>query len=129
MPSEVLCGHHLPGHAAEVPGDTSMVVRIANAPIANAPRRVDFIHLPAVREAGRELFAPLSDLEAGEARISSNGMRQRLDELLRRVAAAREFLPSFGISHFCGHGRAPSSSSQILLRTPRGANRLSASHA
>jgi len=27
------------------------------------------------------------------------------EALLRRVKAAREFLPSFGISHYCGYGR------------------------
>lgn len=109
----------------------SMVIRIANAPIANAPRRVDFIHLPAVREAGREFFAPLSDLQVGEARIVIGiEWGDGLDELLRRVAAAREFLLSFGISHFCRHGRDAEQQLPDLLKTPRArADRLSASDA
>jgi hypothetical protein len=48
----------------------------------------------------------------------------------RNEAAAREFLPSFGISHFCGRGRDAEHQLPDLLKTSRaGADRLSASHA
>jgi hypothetical protein len=121
----------LAGRMAEVPGDMSMVVPITTAPIDKAPRRVDCIHLPAVHEAGRELFAPLSDLEVGEARICiGRECGDGLDEFLRRVPAAREFLLSFGISRFSRHYRDSEQQLPDLLRTPRaGGDRLTVSHA
>jgi hypothetical protein len=111
VPAEVACGYHLcvgtwPQQPAVLISDLSYVVRVANAMVANTPRQVDFLHLPAIANADRDFFAPLEDLDVGDARIFI-GMEcgDGRQALARRAEAAREFLPSFGISHFCGYGR------------------------
>ena len=58
------------------------------------------------KEADRQFCAPLTDLHVGEARVFLGlEWKDGRDAMLRRAKAAREFLPSFGISHYCGYGR------------------------
>jgi len=58
------------------------------------------------KEADRQFCAPLTDLRIGEARVFLGlEWKDGRDAMLRRAKAAREFLPSFGISHYCGYGR------------------------
>ena len=84
----------------------TLVVRMANAIVANTPRPVDFVHLPMTKEADRQFCAPLAGLDIGEARVFLGlEWKDGPDAMLRRAKAAREFLPSFGMSHFCGYGR------------------------
>lgn len=111
IPPQVLCGYHIClGTWPQVPfasaRDLSFVVRVANALVKNTPRRVDFLHLPVVPTAGREFFAPLTKLDIGAARVFLGlEAKDGPDALRRRAQAAREFLPSFGVSHYCGYGR------------------------
>jgi hypothetical protein len=111
IPAEVLYGYHLclgtwPKCPLTPVRDLTLVVRIANAIVANTPRRVDFVHLPMTKEADRQFCAPLTDLNIGEARVFLGlEWKDGRDAMLRRAKAAREFLPSFGISHYCGYGR------------------------
>ena len=108
---EVLYGYHIclgtwPAQPLTPTPDLDYVVRIANALVANTPRRVDFVHLPITKDAGRDYCEPLAKLDIGEARVFLGvEAKDGRDELLRRAEAAREFLPSFGISHYCGYGR------------------------
>jgi len=111
IPAEVLYGYHLclgtwPKCPLTPVQDLTLVVRMANAIVANTPRRVDFVHLPMTKEADRQFCAPLTDLDIGEARVFLGlEWKDGRDAMLRRAKAAREFLPSFGISHYCGYGR------------------------
>ena len=74
IPAEVLYGYHLclgtwPKCPLTPVRDLTLVVRMANAIVANTPRRVDFVHLPMTKEADRQFCAPLTDLDIGEARV------------------------------------------------------------
>ncbi|MGC2048688.1 MAG: hypothetical protein WA635_08760 [Gallionella sp.] len=125
IPDEVRFGYHVclgthPQAPTVAVGDLSWVVRIANQLVANTPRRVDFMHLPAIKEAGRDFFAPLADLEIGETRpFLGVGHGDGTEEITRRGRAAQEFLPDFGISHYCGYGRDDSERIGELLRSLR----------
>jgi hypothetical protein len=111
IPPQTLLGYHIclgtwPQAPAVPARDLTRAVQAANALVANTPRAVDFLHLPSVRDADREFFAPLADLDVASARVfigveSKDGR----EALVRRAGAAREFLPSFGVSHYCGYGR------------------------
>ena len=111
IPADVLYGYHLclgtwPKCPLTPVRDLSLVVEMTNAIVANTPRRVDFVHLPITKEADRTYCAPLADLDIGEARVFL-GLENKdgRDAMLRRIKIAREFVPSFGISHYCGYGR------------------------
>jgi|KBSMisStaDraftv2_1062788.scaffolds.fasta_scaffold01482_12 hypothetical protein len=131
IPEDVLVGYHIClGTWPQVPfaaaRDLSFVVRAANAIVKNTPRRIDFLHLPVVPTAGREFFAPLTKLNIGTARVFLGvEAKDGQDALLRRARAAREFLSSFGISHYCGYGRDAVDVMPTLLSDLRaGADRL-----
>ncbi len=136
IPDEVRFGYHVclgthPQAPTVATEDLGWVVRIANALVANTPRRVDFMHLPAIADADRDFFAPLADLEIGDARpFLGIGQRDGAEAIARRGQAAREFLPDFGISHYCGYGRDDSERIRELLSDLRqGAELLAAERA
>jgi hypothetical protein len=73
-PAEVLYGYHLclgtwPKCPLTPARDLTLVVRMANAIVANTPRIVDFVHLPMTKEADRQFCAPLAGLDRGGARV------------------------------------------------------------
>jgi hypothetical protein len=111
IPDDVICGYHLclgayPQAPMSPAEDLSLVVRVANEMVANTPRKIDFVHLPGTKYADESYFAPLKDLQVGDARIFIGiECGDGREELERRAAAAQKFLPSFGISHHCGYGR------------------------
>ena len=127
IPEEVRFGYHVClGTAPQFPtvatDDLAWVVRITNELVKNSPHRVDFLHLPATIDAGRSFFAPLRDLKVGKAKIFIGvGHRDGREAIAARARAAREFLPDFGISHYCGYGRDDSHRIGELLAELRGA--------
>lgn len=131
LPAEVTFGYHFclgtfPSFPTTPVADLDWVVRIANTVVRNTPRRVDFVHLPSMPDARREFFAPLANLDIGDVRVFL-GIEQRdgVEGILARGHAAQEFLPEFGISHYCGYGRDDSSQIRQLLADLReGARRL-----
>lgn len=111
VPDEVRFGFHMclgtfPKFPSVHIDDLALVVRAANQLVKHSPHRVDFLHMPAVAEADRDFFAPLKDLKVGDAKIFLGvGHRDSRESIATRAKAAREFLPNFGISHYCGYGR------------------------
>lgn len=111
IPDEVRFGYHVclgtfPQFPTVATDDLEWVVRAANALVASTPRRVDVVQLPATADAGRDFFAPLAELDVGGARVFLGiGQRDGAEAIATRGRAAREFLPDFGISHYCGYGR------------------------
>jgi hypothetical protein len=111
IPAEVLYGYHIclgtwPKCPLTPVQDLELVVQMTNAIVANTPRHVDFVHLPMTKDADRQFCAPLVKLKVGDARVFLGAeWKDGRDGLLRRINVAREFLPSFGISHYCGYGR------------------------
>jgi hypothetical protein len=136
LPGEVVFGYHFclgtfPSFPTVPVDDLGWVVRIANAVVAATPRRVDFVHLPGMADSGRGYFAPLADLDVAGARVFL-GLEQRdgAQAILERGRAAREFLPDFGISHYCGYGRDDRDRIHELLQDLRdGADLLAAERA
>lgn len=99
-----LCFGTLGGWPRFVPDDLSGAVTMANLLAAEAGRRVDWLHLPVLDTSDETFFAPLADLEPNGARIYL-GLIHNMDGIAERIAAARKYLPDFGLAAFCGFGR------------------------
>jgi hypothetical protein len=67
---------------------------------------VDWIHIPILDGAPDAFFAPLKDLRPRGARVFL-GVIHHMDGFKDRIAAARKYLPDFGIAAYCGFGRIP----------------------
>lgn len=136
IPDEVVFGYHFclgtfPSFPTVAVDDLAWVVKIANAVVAVTPHRVDFVHLPAMADSGRSFFSPLAGLDVGGARpFLGIELRDGTDKIVKRGTAAMEFLPDFGISHYCGYGRDDRERIRELLADLRtGADRLAAARA
>ena len=127
VPDQTLMGCHLCygdlGHKHLVePTDLGVVVRMANAAHKTVPRRIDYYHVPVPRNRDdAAYFAPLKDLEIGEAKLYLGLVHHTDGEegTLRRVRAARGAVSGFGISTECGFGRRPKETIPELLRIHR----------
>lgn len=110
LPEETALGYHIclgtwPHWPLSPQPDLGLVVEIANRLIANTPRRVDFLHLPVMTDAGEAYFAPLRNLTAGPKVFLGLECRDGAAALRHRSAAASTSADDFGIAHFCGYGR------------------------
>ncbi len=130
-PETVPIGYHLcygtwGGWPMTEVDDLSLCVRLANELCANTPRRVDFLHLPAMREADEDFFRPLQDLDIGDAKVFLGiELGDGVDEMIRRAEAAQTFLADFGVAHYCGYGRdEPARVKELLVDIATGADRL-----
>ncbi len=118
-PEDALLGYHLcfgtlGGWPRFEPDDLSGAVRLANAYAEHAGRRVDWLHLPALDRADEAFYAPLAGLNPRGARVYL-GVIHNMAGFGDRVAAARKFLPEFGVAGYCGFGRLdPSEMGQLL---------------
>jgi hypothetical protein len=126
IPDEVLVGYHLcygtfpewPMYEAQ---DMSVLVRMANCAVAESGRPVDWLHMAGpryLRSEDERFFAPLRDLEAGDARVFL-GIVLPLDGipgLRRRHATASRFLSDFGVAMYCGFGRQPGRDGEETMR-------------
>jgi len=133
IPEEVLMGYHIcygtwGGWPMTEVEDIGFCVRLANALAGNTPRRVDFFHLPAMRDADDAFFRPLEDLRVGEAKIFLGlELADGVEAMVRRADSARKFLPEFGVSHYCGYGREePARVRELLADIVAGADRIAA---
>ena len=103
-----LCyGDLLHRHLVE-PQDLEVLVRMANASIADIDRVVDFVHMPVPRNRSDDAyFAPLSDLQIGDAKLYL-GLVHYTDGVaggLKRLEVAKKHASGFGISTECGFRR------------------------
>jgi hypothetical protein len=119
VPENVLLGYHfcfgtLGGWPRFAPTDLSATVALANAVIESSGRRVDWVHIPVLNDAGDGFFAPLKDLRPRGARVYL-GVVHHMAGFKERVATARKYLPDFGLAAYCGFGRiAPEQMSTVL---------------
>ena len=113
VPEAVECGYHLCyGSPADehlvMPTDMAILVEISNGVSAALARRLDFIHMPVPRDrTDRGYFQPLRELNLpADAELILGLIHfDDSDGDAARIAAAREFLPSFGVASECGWGR------------------------
>lgn len=119
IPADVELGFHfcfgtLGGWPRFAPGDLSGAVELANAFVAASGRRVDWVHLPVLDRTDDAFFAPLAKLKPQGARVYL-GVIHNMERYRERVAAARKFLPTFGIAAYCGLGRHNPAELQSVL--------------
>jgi ubiquinone/menaquinone biosynthesis C-methylase UbiE len=116
VPPDVELGFHFcSGHDEQVPrnvpDDMSRMVEIANALAASLDRPLNWVHMPVARDRPADEFvAPLGHLRLHAASELYLGLLHPGEpevETRRRVAAAHEAAPSFGIATPCGWGRLP----------------------
>ena len=111
LPPEVALGFHFcfgtfGGWPRFAPDDLGRAVDLVNAAVASTGRRVDWVHIPALDRSDEEFYAPLARLAPGDARIYL-GLIHSMASFKQRLAAARRFLPAFGLAAYCGFGRIP----------------------
>lgn len=119
IPARVAVGFHfcfgtLGGWPRFRPNDLGPAVMLANAFVETADRQVDWLHVPVLDDADDAFLAPLTALNPRGARVYL-GVVHHMDGFAARVAAARRFLPQFGIAGYCGFGRMPSSDMPRVL--------------
>jgi len=125
VPEGVELGFHLcygdAGHAHFVqPRDTENLVAVANGIAAGVTRPIQWLHLPVPRErddvayfaalAGLKLH-PETELYLGLVHLTGG-----VSGTERRIAAAQQVTPQFGIATECGFGRRPPEFVAALLQ-------------
>jgi hypothetical protein len=94
-------------------------VLLLNAVSERSGRPVDFVHFPTLAASDAAFFAPLDELDVGDARVyvgaihhlhGPGGITEQLD-------VVRRFLPEFGLAAPCGFGRAPERPGRLLSDT------------
>jgi hypothetical protein len=114
VPRGVELGFHLcygdsGGRHFKEPADTSKLVAVANAILTGLTRSLDWLHLPVPKErADRAYFAPLQKLDLKAQTELYLGLVHEVDGTAGtqvRIAAARNFMPRFGVATECGCGR------------------------
>jgi hypothetical protein len=120
LPETVTFGYHLClGTYPEWPGnpqpDLGFVVELANRMVENTPRRVDFLHLPGMRDADSDFYAPLRELTPGPKVFMGIECRDGANGLKRRIGIVKEHLDDFGVAHYCGYGREQADTIDKLL--------------
>lgn len=111
IPEDVQLGFHFcfgtfGGWPAFAPATLDATVDLANASVAAADRRVDWVHIPTLDSVDDAFYAPLARLNAEGARVYL-GAIHNMATLEDRLDAARKYLPDFGLAAYCGFGRTP----------------------
>jgi hypothetical protein len=119
IPAQVLVGYHfcfgtLGGWPRFRPSDLAPAMTLANAFVDASGRHVDWLHVPVLDDADDAFLAPLTELKPQGARVYL-GVLHHMDGFPARVAAARRFLPRFGLAGYCGFGRMPASDMPRVL--------------
>ena len=91
-----------------MPKDMGLLVEIANGLTSRLPRHLDFLHLPVPKgRTDAAYFEPLRSLHLPEGVEVMLGLIH-FDDVQGdavRMAAAGDFLKSFGVATECGWGR------------------------
>jgi hypothetical protein len=111
LPNDAALGFHFcfgtfGGWPAFTPPDLGRAVELINGAVKAAGRRTDWVHIPTLDRADPAFYAPLSKLEVAGARIYL-GMIHSMQSFEARLAAARRYVPDFGVAAYCGFGRTP----------------------
>ncbi|MDB5579249.1 MAG: hypothetical protein JWR80_4425 [Bradyrhizobium sp.] len=99
-----LCFGTFGGWPRFAPESLDQAVALANAIAKNSSRPIDWMHIPTLDETDEAFYAPLADLDLGEARIYL-GLIHSMDSFAQRFAIARRFISDFGLAGYCGFGR------------------------
>jgi hypothetical protein len=122
VPDEALLGYHWcygtwGGWPMTAMEDVGLCVRLSNEAVRRSTRRVDYVHLPVVRDPDEAFFAPLDDLDVGETKVFLGLIHEDdVDGFPRRLGLARRHLDDFGIGGVCGYGRLDPAELPAVLR-------------
>jgi hypothetical protein len=113
IPDETLLGYHWcygtwGGWPMTAMQDLSLCVRLSNEAVKRTGRRLDYVHMPVIREPGEGFFDALAALDVGDTKVYLSVVHEGEDGIepfRRRMQGARKFLPGFGIGGVCGYGR------------------------
>jgi hypothetical protein len=111
VPPQVELGFHLCAmwHIYKDAGqDLNVQVDYANALSKSITRSIAYMHLPTTPEYGVADFLPLKRLTLHAETKLFIGLIHAIDGATgatRRIRAAQQVLPNFGIAHFCGLGQ------------------------
>jgi hypothetical protein len=125
IPDAVQLGFHFcfgtfGGWPAFAPETLAPTVDLANAAVASARRRVDWVHIPTLDTTNEKFYAPLLQLDAKGARVYLGAIHS-MASLKQRLAVTRKFLPDFGLAAYCGFGRTPPGELPQILADHRAA--------
>lgn len=125
VPAAVELGYHFCyGYAARKhtiePSDTGLLVDIANILAERVARPIDYVHMPVPRDRSDDaFFRPLARLRldpAAELYLGLMHMTDGIEGAARRISAAADAVPRFGISTECGLGARPPETILPLLK-------------
>ena len=108
-----------------MPRDMGILVEISNGICSRLGRRLDFMHMPVPKDrTDSAYFRPLARLEPFRKLPSLILGLIHYDDAAGdeyRIAAAREFVPMFGVASECGWGRTdPAASAGVACQPPAG---------
>lgn len=99
------------------PKDATLLTRIANGVLDRSSRPVQRLHMPVPLERDdRAFFAPMADLILGDVKLFL-GLVHHEDGVeggRRRIAAAKQYVPEFGVATECGSARTPTDPVKLL---------------
>jgi hypothetical protein len=135
VPEAVPLGCHLCyGDAQEVTGqgegrhwkeppDAALMVKLANAIMLGAGRRIDWFSMPVpIKRHDEQYFEPLADLALDAGTRVYLGLvhhQDGVDGAQRRIDVAKRYLIDFGVATECGMGRKPPELVPTLLAIQR----------
>ena len=112
IPDEAEVGLHICSiwhHDTGAGQDNAVLVDAANAILRRATRPIHYVHIPIIPDHAESDFVHLANLERGSETKLHLGLINLADGLegaRRRIAAAKTAVSDFGVSMFCGLGRA-----------------------
>jgi hypothetical protein len=103
--------------------DLDLCTRLSNATVKSLGRAVDYIHMPVLRQAEDAYFAPLKNLNTGDARIYLGIIHHTdgMEGFRRRLQVARRHLRDFGVASVCGYGRLSAEETRAAFELHRDA--------
>jgi hypothetical protein len=124
IPEETLLGFHWcygtwGGWPMTAMPDLRLCVRMSNEAKRRVGRRLDWVHMPVVRQPDEAFFAPLEELDVGDTRVFLGMVHHTdtIEDFRRRRDLARAHLRDFGIASVCGYGRVEAELLPEILRT------------
>jgi hypothetical protein len=132
LPADVALGFHFcfgtfGGWPRFAPADLGRAVDLVNAAVKATGRNVDWVHIPALDRTDDAFYAPLAKLDVGKTRVYL-GLVHSMESFPQRLAAARKFLPDFGVAAYCGFGRIAPEEMPKILQDHKDALRLAGLH-
>ena len=87
--------------------DLGLCVRMTEEAIARIDRRVDYVHMPALKHPEPKFFAPLAELDEQDINVYLGIIHHTdgVEGFRERMEMARRYRDTFGIGSVCGYGR------------------------